>query len=187
MKEYPRIQTERLLLRDFTQTDAPEVQRLAGERVIAATTAAIPHPYEDGMAEEWIGSHEERFREGKSVPFAITLRSDGSLLGAIGLTIHRQHDTAEMGYWVGKPYWNRGYCTEAARAVLRFGYEELGLHRIYAYCFASNPASGCVLEKIGMKCEGLQRQHFKKWDVYQDVEIYGILRSEYEDRVRGSS
>jgi RimJ/RimL family protein N-acetyltransferase len=177
----PGIETERLVLRGFTPADAADVQRLAGEREIAATTAMIPHPYEDGMAEEWIGGHEEEFRNGRGVTFAITDKETGDLVGAIGLTVRREYDNAEMGYWVGKPFWNRGYCTEAAGAILRYGFEDLALHRIYARHFGNNPASGRVLEKIGMRREGCQRRHFKKWGEYLDAVMYGCLREDYEN------
>jgi ribosomal-protein-alanine N-acetyltransferase len=87
MSGQPDLITERLYLRPFTLSDASDVQRLAGERDIAATTAAMPHPCEDGMAEAWIGQHAERFASGESVVFAITRRSDGALLGAVGLEL----------------------------------------------------------------------------------------------------
>ena len=89
------------------------------------------------------------------------------------------HANAEMGYWIGKPYWNRGYGTEAAGGVLRYAFEQLGLNRVYAAHFRRNPASGRIMQKIGMTYEGCLRQHIKKWDTFEDMEYYGILRSEY--------
>jgi [ribosomal protein S5]-alanine N-acetyltransferase len=86
-----------------------------------------------------------------------------------------------LGYWIGKPYWGRGFCTEAARAVLRYAFTELGLNRVHAYHFHHNPASGRVLQKIGMTHEGLLRQHVKKWGQFIDNELYSILRSEFEN------
>ena len=93
--------------------------------------------------------------------------------------IDKQNNSAELGYWIGKPYWNSGYATEASRAVLKYGFEVLGLNRIHASHFRRNPASGRIMEKIGMKYEGCLRQHFKKWGKFEDLETYGILRSEY--------
>jgi RimJ/RimL family protein N-acetyltransferase len=180
MKPRPIIETERLILRPFSLDDAPEVQRLAGERDIAANTLTIPHPYEDGMAEEWISTHQEGFDKGELFNLAITRRSDGALIGAIGLVVKPQHECAELGYWVGKPYWNRGYCTEAARALVGYGFESLGLNRIYSHHFVRNPASGRVMQKIGMAHEGRLRQHVKRWGAFEDLEQYGILRNEYQ-------
>jgi ribosomal-protein-alanine N-acetyltransferase len=106
------------------------------------------------MAEEWISTHQEKFERGELVNFAIVLRNDDMLIGAIGLVINQQHENAELGYWIGKPYWGNGYCTEAAKAVLHYGFTVLGLNRIYASHMSRNPASGRVMEKIGMKYEG---------------------------------
>jgi ribosomal-protein-alanine N-acetyltransferase len=178
--EQPFLETDRLLLRPFSLNDAIVVQKLAGDETIAATTLSIPHPYEDGMAEEWISTHQERFEKGEAVVFAITLRDGNTLIGAIGLEISPQHERAELGYWIGKPYWSKGYCTEAAEAILRFGFYKCKLLRIHAAHFSNNKASGRVMEKIGMKHEGRPRNHIKKWGRFEDLEIYGILREEFK-------
>lgn len=178
----PTIETRRLILRPFTLNDAADVQRLAGARAIAATTLLIPHPYEDGMAEEWIKTHSEAFNEETGVHFAIALRETEELCGCIGLGIDVANNNAEMGYWIGKSYWGRGYCTEAARAVLRYGFEVIGLHRIHSAHFPHNPASGRVMQKIGMIYEGCHRQHILKWGRFEDMELYGILKSEWEHK-----
>ena len=183
MAKRPELITDRLLLRPFTLADAPLVQLLAGDRDIASNTLNIPHPYEDGMAEEWISTHHEKFERGELVNFAIVLRNDDVLIGAIGLVINQQHENAELGYWIGKPYWGNGYCTEAAKAVLHYGFTALGLNRIHAFHMSRNPASGRVLEKIGMKYEGCLRQHGKRWGVFEDLEMYAILKSEYESSI----
>ena len=175
----PSLTTSRLILRPFTLSDAPEVQRLAGEREIASTTLNIPHPYREGVAEAWINTHREHYNQGRLITFAITRRADERLLGAISLRPNADHDHAELGYWLGKPYWNQGYTTEAALAILQYGFETFGLNRIYASHLSRNPASGRVMQKIGMRYEGCLRQHVKKWSVYEDLERYGILRSEW--------
>ncbi len=180
MTKIPTLQTERLLLRPFTLRDAPEVQRLAGDWAIADTTLNVPHPYEDGMAEAWIEGHPKSFAQGINITFAITLASGNALAGAINLHNMARFNYAEMGYWIGKPYWKQGYCTEAARALLAFGFNEMGLNRIFARHISRNPASGRVMQKIGMKYEGCLRQHAKKWEKYEDIKVYGMLRSGYE-------
>jgi ribosomal-protein-alanine N-acetyltransferase len=170
----PNLQTERLILRPFEVTDAPDVQRLAGAREVAATTALIPHPYPDGAAEEWIGGHAAAFEQSKSVTFAIVEKESKALCGAIGLELALSHHRAEIGYWIAPERWGRGYCTEAARAVLQYGFETLVLHRINSCHFGSNPASGRVMQKIGMNHEGVQREHILKWDRYEDAVLYGL-------------
>jgi [ribosomal protein S5]-alanine N-acetyltransferase len=178
----PTIETPRLVLRPFAPADAPEVQRLAGERDVASTTLNVPHPYEDGMAEAWIESHAPAFARGERLTCAVTERGRGQLLGAISLRLVARDENAELGYWIGKPYWGRGICTEAAAAVLTYGFETLGLHRIHASFLTRNPASGRVMQKIGMTREGRLREHIKKWDVFEDLEKYAILRSEHRAR-----
>ena len=179
MAAQPVIRTERLTLRPFRLEDAKDVQRLAGSKAIADTTARVPHPYEDGMAEKWIKSHRGLFRRRKAVIYAVTRSDTKKLVGAIGLELHMADERAEIGYWIGRRYWNRGYATEAAEAMLMYGFMELGLKRIYAHHMKRNPSSGRVMQKIGMKREGLLRQHLKKGRRFEDLVFYGILREEF--------
>jgi ribosomal-protein-alanine N-acetyltransferase len=179
MGQRPTLETQRLILRPFQLADAPDVQRLAGSRDIASTTLNIPHPYEDGMAEEWISKHQETFEQGRGVTLAITSRSGANLIGAISLMDISPGHRAELGYWIGKPYWNQGFCSEASRAVVGYGFQVLGLNRIHACHLTRNPASGRVMQKLGMQHEGCRRQHVQKWEVFEDLEMYGILRSEW--------
>ncbi len=180
MKRYPTLKTQRLTLRGFTLKDAPDVKRLAGEWEVARTLLSVPHPYEDGIAEEWISGHCSAFERGEGVNFAIDLREREELCGSIGLIINSHDANAELGYWIGVPYWGQGYATEAAREVVRYGFEQLWLHRIYAAHFGNNPASGRVLRKIGMTYEGTRREHHRKWGEYEDRVEYGLLVSEWQ-------
>jgi ribosomal-protein-alanine N-acetyltransferase len=175
----PILDTDRLVLRPFTLADAATVYELAGERAIAATTLTLPHPYPKGLATEWIRTHANAFAQGTAVNLAIVLKS-GPLCGTIGLGLVPEFQLAELGYWVGKPFWGQGYCTEAARAVLAYGFTTLALNRIQATHFVDNPASGRVMEKIGMTYEGCRRQHTRKWGVFKDIKLYGILRSDWQ-------
>ncbi len=175
----PSLETPRLLLRPFEHADAAEVQRLAGERAIADTTRNIPHPYADGMAEAWIESQERGFAAARLVNFAITLRGERTLIGSIGLTLDPESSgNAELGYWVGVPYWNRGYCTEAACAVVDYGFSRLGLERIHAHHLVRNPASGRVLAKTGMREEGFAREVLAEDGPPEDIVLYGIGRAD---------
>jgi RimJ/RimL family protein N-acetyltransferase len=179
-KTIPTIETKRLLLRPFTIADAKTVQQLAGEKEVAEMTLAIPHPYPDGTAEEWIATHQEQFKNGTGITCAITLKSDNSLIGAISLmSIHTEYSRAELGYWIGITYWNNGYCTEAAQKILHYAFRTLDLNRIYCTHFSGNPASGRVMRKIGMTHEGHLRQHVKKWEVFSNLEIYGIVKADW--------
>jgi [ribosomal protein S5]-alanine N-acetyltransferase len=180
MKPIPTLEAGSVILRPFVAADAPEVQRLAGDRAIADTTLNMPHPYEDGMAEAWISTHAAIHEDGQGVTFAITRKVDGVLVGAISLMNMTTGHQAELGYWIGKQHWNQGYCTDAVRSVLRYAFEELGLIRVHACYFSRNAASGRVMQKLGMRHEGCRRQHILKWNRLEDLELYGILKREWE-------
>ncbi len=176
----PELETERLLLRRFRDEDAEATARLAGDRAIWRTTIAIPHPYEPSMAREWFATHAASLEQGTEVVFAIARREDGTLVGAVGLSsISLEHSRAELGYWVGRPFWNRGYCTEAARAALVYAFDRLGLARVYAAHFRGNDASGRVMEKLGMRREGVMRAHVIKDGRPVDLVCYAVLRDEF--------
>jgi RimJ/RimL family protein N-acetyltransferase len=173
----PTLTTDRLILRPFELADAPAVQRLAADREIAANTLLIPHPYPEGAAEEWINGHDDA---SPNLIFAVTLRDAGEAMGAIGLHMEPRHERAEIGYWLGVPYWGNGYMTEAARAVVGYAFDGGGVNRVFAYHFTRNPASGRVLQKIGMQREGTMRQHLVKWNERVDVDCYGIIREDWK-------
>lgn len=177
--DQPTLETPRLRLRPFRLEDAADVQRLAGEWEIAATTATIPHPYEDGVAEAWITRTREAYTRGDGATFAITLKPGGELVGAIGLAVDAANRSAELGYWVGRPHWNRGFCTEAARGILAFGFGWLDLNRIVARHMTKNAASGRVMQKLGMSHEGRLRKSIYRWAAFEDAEVYALLRSDF--------
>jgi ribosomal-protein-alanine N-acetyltransferase len=181
------LRTARLLLRFHKQEDIPALVQLAGAREVAATALGIPHPYIDEDARKFLAKSEDDFRAGRSVSFAICKLPGGELCGGAGLDISETHHRAGLGYWIGVPYWSRGYATEAARVVVEFGFAKLGLHRIHAHYFAENTASGRVLEKIGMRPEGRLRNHFQKWNRFIDVENCGILSEEFREAERRRS
>jgi RimJ/RimL family protein N-acetyltransferase len=176
-----RLTSERLILRPFALSDAPDVQRLAGAFAIADTTRVVPHPYLDGMAENWIATHEPPSDVALQLELATVEKETHALVGAVSLVaISHQDSRAEMGYWIGECYWGKGYCTEAARVLLDHAFGHLALNRVCARYLKRNGASGRVLEKIGMREEGCLRQENKKWDTFEDVVVCGILRSEWE-------
>ncbi len=175
----PVLRTERLILRAFTMEDAPAVARLAGDKRIAATTLLIPHPYELHHAREWIGGQARARAEGRDNVFAVCDGVTGEIVGAIGLNAAPLHGRAELGYWIGVPFWGRGYATEASRALVRHGFVDLKLARIFACHYMANPASGRVLEKIGMKQEGFSPKHVVRFGVTHDVVHFGMVREDW--------
>lgn len=182
MTEAPELVTERLVLGPFRADDAPGLERLAGAREIADTTVSIPHPYTRVDAERFITLQRESAGRGDEAVFAIRARGGDALVGCVSLRdIDRVHLQAELGYWIGVPFWGRGFATEAAAAIIRYGFGPLGLNRIYAHHMARNPASGRVLERVGMRREGVLRQRVLKWGRFEDVVIYALLRDDVAD------
>jgi RimJ/RimL family protein N-acetyltransferase len=176
----PTLHTARLVLGAFEPADAPELRRLAGAREVADTTLSIPHPYDLDHARAWIGHQRRESVRGRATNFAIRQAAGAVLIGCVGLRdIDREHLQAELGFWIGREWWGQGYAREAAAAVMRFGFEQLGLNRIYAHHMARNPAAGHVLLHLGMQQEGVLRERVRKWGVYEDVILYAILS---EDR-----
>jgi len=178
MSTQPTLETPRLRLHPYTEADIPELLPLIGTREVAATTLRIAHPYTEQDAQAFL----ELAKVPDKLWLAITLRSDGRQIGGIGLRVEKQHQHAELGYWLGVPFWGHGYATEAAAEIVRYGFDTLALHRIFASHFKHNPASGRILKKVGMKYEGCQREHLLKWDRFVDSELYGLLRREWEAR-----
>jgi RimJ/RimL family protein N-acetyltransferase len=182
MAAFPRIATARLTLRALEPVDAPAIQRLAGASEVADGTL-LPHPYADGVAEAWIAASRGAHESGVETAFAIERLLDRTFVGAIGLAFEPDRPCAKLGYWVGMPYWGRGYATESAAAVVAFGFETLGLERIWAPRFRGNAASARVLEKVGFAHEGSRRQFVVARARAETIEQHGCLRWEYFSRV----
>lgn len=178
MPEIPTLKTERLLLRSFQMADKLEVQELASVKEIAATTLSIPHPYSLEDAEHWLQTKIDNFENDKEIAWAICNRNTESLLGAIGLGLDLDNEAAELGFWIGKPFWGKGYVTEAARKILEYAFSDMNLNRVEANHMVGNDASGRVLEKLGMQYEGMHRQLIKKWGEFKDVKRFAILKSD---------
>ncbi len=168
----PDLKTDRLVLRGFTLNDAKDVQRMAGNINVAKMTLNIPHPYRDGMAEEWINSHPVKLKAGTQLSYAITSSETGVLFGAISLT-HIEKTQANLGYWIGEPYWGNGYCPEAGIRLVNFAFDELNLERVYALHLTSNPASGRVMKKMGMKHHSTEQRPDRNGDP-ASMEFYTI-------------
>lgn len=173
------LDTDRLRLRPLAMDDAAIIEELAGDYDVAKTTLTIPHPYPEGTAKDFIASVKEMEEKGRIVIFAITEKGSNQLLGIINLSITTAYERGELAYWVGKPYWGMGYGTEAARALMKYGFEEKQLNKIYAQTFINNPGSQRIMEKIGLKYEGTLRQHVARFGDFHDLASYGLLKTEY--------
>jgi len=184
----PILTIERLVLRPFHPEDCHTLAELAGVREIADTMISIHHPYRPEDAERRIREANRECSLGTAGTFAVTLAVDGSLVGSVELrSIDAEHRQAELSFWIGVPWWGRGYATEAAERLIAYGFEDAGVNRIYAHHMIRNPSSGRVLDKVGMTREGVLRQRVWKWGKPEDVALCAILRDDWIGRVRSGS
>ncbi|MDG4850674.1 GNAT family N-acetyltransferase [Peribacillus frigoritolerans] len=169
------ITTKRLVLRIFQKSDAVAVTKLCNNYNIYKNTLYLPYPYTIEDALSWIEHHLDNFYANKSYEFAITDKESGKLYGAIALSNNQKFNNGEIAYWIGKKFWGNGYATEAAQAILHFAFEEKQYHKVFARYFNSNPASGRVMQKLGLKKEGILIDHVRKENRFEDLVYYGII------------
>ncbi len=156
------LQTDRLILRSLARTDAEAFVALAGDLEVSRMTSDIPHPLDTPRALAWLAPSRGEVR------FAIEL--DGRMIGSAGY-FRRKPTCAELGFWLGRDYWGRGIVTEAARAVLKHGFEKGGLTQFTSSHFVDNPASARVLEKLGFEPNGRGRI----WSAARGCEVIAVL------------
>ncbi|HUJ58430.1 MAG TPA: GNAT family N-acetyltransferase [Kofleriaceae bacterium] len=182
----PSLATPRLVLRELRLDDARAVAERAGDRRVARYLIAVPSPYPVSLATRWLAGRIAWWSLGRGVTLAIARReSPDELLGTVSLRRFVRDRRAELGYWLGADAWNQGLATEAAGALVDFGFADMGLARIYAHVLEGNAASCRVLEKLGMANEGIRRRHIRKGRRLYDVAMYGLLYDEWRDRAGG--
>lgn len=172
------IETERLLLRPFRLSDADDVLAYAQDREWSRYLRLLPRPYEREHAEQFVA--RQLLLDRITHPaWAITL--EGTVIGGVNLTIRLEHCSAEMGYSVARKHWNKGICTEAARAVIDSAFRaHQDLNRVYARADSDNVASQRVMEKVGMTKEGVLRLNRVERGEAIDDAVFSILRREWE-------
>ena len=178
-----RVTSHPVVLRLFTPADAPCVQALAADALVAETTASIPHPYPDGAAAAWIASHDADRGRGAQYTYAIASADGTALIGAIGLRpLADEHDN--IGYWIGRPYWGRGYATAATMAITALAFGYLYCEALAASYLQRNPASGRVLEKCGFApLRTVTRDHRGQIEAFC---VRSITRDAWELQIGGS-
>ena len=174
------ITTPRLLLREFGTDDWPDVLAYQRDprylRFYAWTdrTEAEVRGFVQMFVDQQANGPRRKFQ------LAITLSDSGQLIGSCGIRRKPENDwEADIGYELAPEHWGQGYATEAAKAIVDFGFRELGLHRISSWCIADNAASARVLERVGLRPEGRLREneHFKgRW---WDTLLYALLASDW--------
>lgn len=174
------LHTDRLILRTIAQSDALALFPLINDLDVAAHMLNIPHPYPQDLLVSWIQAALESMEHHERMDMTIILKESGMPIGVCAINqICLDHQRGEVGYWLGKRYWGRGYMTEAVRRLLEYGFDDLDLYRIHGRCFMSNPASARVLEKAGMTLEGCARGEVLKNGKHLDVLHFGLIEPEF--------
>jgi RimJ/RimL family protein N-acetyltransferase len=179
----PVIVTRRLALRELRTADAHAVAEYAGDKRVARFLLAVPSPYPIPLAARWIAGRIGWWALGRGLTLAIVRReAPDALIGSASLRCYPRARRAELGYWLGAASWGRGYATEAAGALVDYGFRELALERVYAQVLEGNAASCRVLDKLGLIEEGVRRRHVRKAGKLRDVTLYGMLLDEWRAR-----
>lgn len=176
----PQLETPRLVLRRMTMADAEDI--FVYGRDPEVSRHVLWDAYRNvGEARAYLRYIQRQYRAGDPSSWGIVLKESGRLIGTIGfMWWNRECRSAEVGYSLSRAHWNRGLMTEALGAVLRFGFDEMDLHRVEAQHEVDNPASGRVMEKVGMKKEGVLRGRLFNKGRFVDVALYAVLRGEFK-------
>lgn len=181
-RELPQLSTPRLLMRTLEKHQAETLCRLGNGPKIAENTASIPSPYTLQTAQDFIDGMQEKFRSVGLLSLGVHVRDSGELIGVASLRINADHHYGHLGGWTAADARNLGYATEAATALVDYGFGELGLHRVGSQCFSRNKESARVMEKIGLQYEGCRRGAFLKNGVYEDMLVFATVREDWELR-----
>jgi ribosomal-protein-alanine N-acetyltransferase len=191
-----RLVTPRLVLRALRPGDLFPLAEVANDPEISRWTMTVPHPYTVGDAAKWIMLSRSLIAAGDGLPLAVVLgetlrtadgrsHAAGTLVAMAGLILAKSQPRAELGYWVGREFRSLGIASEAAAAVVEYGFATLGLERIFAGYFDGNAGSERVMLRLGMKAEGVRRSEARKDGVALDINSYSITRSDWLARRQG--
>lgn len=172
------LHTERLILRTISDDHADALHPLINDPMVLDGLVNVPYPYPKRRVSSMIMALRESISYGECIETTILLRDGMRPIGICGLRIDRQNEKADIGYWLGRRYWNNGYMTEAVLRLIEYGFHDLGLYRVHARCFAYNEASVKVLTKCGMKPEGCAKGDIFKNGKHIDVLHFGLLAVE---------
>jgi len=180
MTTFPTLHTPRLTLGQLEISDIPNIVEYAGSPNIAKMLRDLPHPYAEKDAIFWLNLANQGFANQTEYIFKLGLKETNEFIGGMGLHLKKRSNKAEVGYWIGEPFWNKGYATEALSVILKFGFEVLELNKIYATHYVKNIPSGKVMINNGMVKEGELVDDLKKDDEYLTLIQYRLTKREYE-------
>lgn len=175
----PILQTDRLLLRALSMDDAEDVFNYGSNPHVSQYVTWNTHrSIED--TQEFIKFALERYQNKQVAPWGMEYKETGKLIGTIDfISWNQKHKTAEIGYVLSEDYWSKGLTTEAAKAVIDYGFSNMDLARIQARCFVQNVGSSRVMEKAGMTFEGIIRKGMYVRGKHEDLKLYAILDDDF--------
>ena len=176
---------KKIKIRKHKLSDANDIYKNIKDKEITKWTCSIPYPYPRNEAVRFIRRAHHGIKNRKSYDFAITLLDTGKIVGGISFRkIDWENKNAEIGYWIGKKYWGRGLATEAVKLALKFSFENLKLHRIWAYVFEENIFSIKILKKCKFKLEGKTIKSSFRYARWHNDFMYAILKSDFVKHYR---
>ncbi len=177
-----KIITERLVLREFKLEDWIQVLAYQSDPRYQRYYPLTDRTPEEAQAFVQIFLEQQKEQPRRKFQLAVSLRGTHSLIGNCGIRLNTPKALqADIGYEFSPEYWGKGYATEAAQAIVYFGFSILHLHRIWSWCIAENMGSARVLEKLGMKLEGRLRENEYFRNRWWDTFMYGLLASEWKE------
>ena len=177
----PVLRTKSLILRKMKLSDAQDIFEYASDKEMCRTTNWSAHTsIKDSVT--YLKSMLKRYSYNQASEWCITLKKTGKVIGTCGFVGWiPKHHTAEIGYSLARRFWNQGLTTEAIRKVIEYGFRKIKLNRIEARCQLDNLASERVMQKVGMKFEGIQREIMFVKEKFRSLKVYSILVSDYEN------
>lgn len=179
---FPRIETERLVLRGPTETDLPHMPVVFNDPEIYAYTRNIPYPYGEDDAVAALLRYRRLAAAGEALTLFPECRETGEMIGLVVLILTPDEPKAELGYALGRAWWGKGFATEAASAAVGYAFASLGMDEVNAHAMVRNPASSRVLEKVGMRAVGIAEGLCKKDGEVFDAAGFAISRAAWEAR-----
>ncbi len=170
------IHLKKSTLRKYKLSDVKALAGLLNNYQVSRWLSSVPFPYRLKDARSWVGKKIREYRQKEPANVVFALEVNGKLAGSIGLHKIVAGHKAEIGYWLSQKHWSRGIITEALAGVVQFGFENLKLHRLYAYVLAGNQGSRKVLERNGFVCEGCLRKNYKKQGRLYDGWLYAKVK-----------
>lgn len=170
------IKTKRFVLRPINLKDAKDLARNMNNWNVIQYLSSLPFPYELKHAKQFTGKIEKEMKKEKPVDYVMVIEVDGEVIGAVGAHKIVPAHKAEIGYWLAENHWGKGIMPEAVVKFMAHIFAEFKLRRIYAYAYAHNKGSMRVMEKVGMKFEGVQRKHALKNGKYVDCHVYAKVK-----------